>query len=85
MHEFSTIVNFFGGPTRMAALFGVRPQSVWLWEQQGFPGQRPFQVEVLSHGKFRHDRVPIRVVKANAKGPLSRGTPNNKAASGLNC
>jgi len=72
MHSFDTIVKYFGGPTRMAALFGVRPQSIWLWEQHGLPGQRPFQVEVLSEGTFRHNRVPIRVVKANAQGSPSR-------------
>ncbi len=69
---FRAIVEFFDGPSRMARKFEVTTQALWQWECNGFPPLRGFQCEVLSKGRFRHNRVPLRAEKASAKGSSSR-------------
>jgi len=72
-YSFRDIIDYFGGPKRMAAVFDVTPARVHQWERHGTPLPRACQIEVYSERKYRHNRVLIRV-KTNAKGPPSRGS-----------
>jgi hypothetical protein len=80
-YDFRTIVEYFQGPSQMARTFETTTQAIWQWGKLGIPSQRRFEFEVRSHGRFLHDRVPVRghnrmpfsADKASAKGSPWRG------------
>lgn len=68
MHSFQEIVEYFGGVTAMAKALDVTTQAISQWDRE-IPESRAYQIEVLSKGKFRHDRLPVR---SRSSGPELR-------------
>lgn len=64
MHSFEEVVEHFGGITPLAKRLGCTSQAISQWNGE-FPEGRAFQIEVLSEGRFKADRLPIR--KSNRK------------------
>ena len=59
MHSFEEVLKHFDGITGLARKLGVTTQAISQWK--GFiPETRAYQIEVLSEGHFKADRLPIR-------------------------
>jgi len=59
MHSFEEVVQHFGGITALARRLGCTSQAISQWKNE-IPEPRAFQIEVLSGGRFKADRLPIR-------------------------
>lgn len=59
MYSFEDVVAHFEGITGLANALGITTQAISQWGGR-IPPQRAYQIEVLSRGKFKATRLPIR-------------------------
>ena len=59
MHSFEDVIQYFGGIVGLARKLGVTTQAISQWKGQ-IPEGRGYQVEVLSGGHFKAERLPLR-------------------------
>jgi len=59
MHTFADVINYFGGIAGLARKLGVTTQAISQWKGK-IPEGRGYQVEVLSGGHFKADRLPLK-------------------------
>jgi DNA-binding transcriptional regulator YdaS (Cro superfamily) len=59
MHSFQEVIEHFGGITALARRLGVTSQAISQWKGE-IPEPRGYQIEVLSKGRFKADRLPLR-------------------------
>jgi hypothetical protein len=56
-----SVIQHFEGVTGLARQLGCTSQAISQWKRHGtIPKVRAFQIEVLSKGKFKATRLPIR-------------------------
>lgn len=61
MISVDTVIQHFEGVTSLARKLGCTSQAISAWKREGtIPEIRAFQIEVLSKGKFKAARLPIR-------------------------
>jgi hypothetical protein len=61
MISVDAIIEHFEGVTSLARQLGCTSQAISAWKREGtIPELRAFQIEMLSKGKFKADRLPIR-------------------------
>lgn len=57
---FETILEHFGGTHEsFAAALGISREAVTMWKGR-IPKSRAYQIESLSKGKFKADRMPLK-------------------------
>lgn len=59
MHSFEEIIEHFEGIAGLARALGISTQAISQWNGV-IPESRAYQIEIVSHGKFPHDRLPMR-------------------------
>jgi transcriptional repressor of cell division inhibition gene dicB len=59
MHQFSDVIKHFGGISGLAAALECTTQAISQWDEL-IPEQRAYQIEVLSKGKFKASRLPVK-------------------------
>lgn len=59
MHSLQDVIEHFEGITGLAHALGISTQAISQWDGQ-IPPQRAYQIEVVSGGKFKATRLPIR-------------------------
>jgi hypothetical protein len=59
MHNFDDVLQHFHGVTGLAVTLGISPQAISQWHGM-IPDIRAYQIQVLSHGRFQADRLPVR-------------------------
>ena len=61
MNTFERIVDHFGGTHEsLARALGCSRAAVTMWDGQ-FPVNRAYQIQVLSAGRFKVDKMPLRL------------------------
>lgn len=65
MHSVEEVFEHFGGITALARRLGCTSQAISQWNGE-IPEARAFQIEVLSNGRFKADRLPIRKTSRNS-------------------
>lgn len=61
MVSVDAVIEHFEGVTGLARQLGCTSQAISAWKRQGtIPEIRAFQIEVLSKGKFKATRLPIK-------------------------
>lgn len=63
MHTFQEVIEHFEGITGLAKQLGCTTQAISQWKGQ-IPEPRAYQIEVLSKGRFKADRLPVRKSEA---------------------
>lgn len=56
-HTFADVLEHFGTHEKMADALGCSRAAVTMWKGK-FPHLRTFQIEVVTAGKFKADRLP---------------------------
>lgn len=56
------IVEFFGGPTKLAELLKCTPQNISTWRQY-LPRKQAFNVLILAKGKWTLEQMPVRPIQ----------------------
>ena len=59
MHTFQEVIEHFGGITALADKLNVSTQAISQWDGL-IPETRAFQIEVLSEGRFKASKLPVR-------------------------
>lgn len=54
--DIEKVVTHFGGVADTCNALGVTPGAISQWRKDGIPDLRQFQIEAMTHGKFRADR-----------------------------
>lgn len=60
MHQLSDVIKHFGGISGLAAALECTTQAISQWDDGLIPENRAFQIEVLSKGKFKASKLPIK-------------------------
>lgn len=64
MSTLGDVIKHFGGITALAAKLGCTTQAISQWGG-AIPEPRAFQIEVLSKGKFKASRLPVKKRRAS--------------------
>ena len=54
--DIDKVVDHFGGTAETCAALGVTKGAISQWRADVIPPMRQFQIEALTHGKFRAER-----------------------------
>ena len=54
---YQDVVTYFGKPIEVARALKITPQAVHIWKDSGVPNIRQYQIEVLTNGQLKAERM----------------------------
>ena len=56
--KYEDVIDHFGSQQAVADAIGIKQPSVAAWKEAGIPEPRQFQLEVITDGRLKADRIP---------------------------